>query len=197
MTSALDNLTVTALPPDGQYGPAGMHGVTARHFDTAGAATLVARRGAGAALADAARVGFGLDLADGPRRSRAGTLCAIGTGPGRWLVLSEEPAELPARLAPLAAHGAMTEQGDAYVAFEVSGPRVGDLLAKGVMIDLDPSVFPPGTAATTNVAHINVTFWREEANRYVFLVGRSNRVTFARFLIASGAEYGLDFARRG
>ncbi|GLK85115.1 sarcosine oxidase subunit gamma [Ancylobacter defluvii] len=198
MTSALDALPVTQMPPDGHYGPAGKHGVTARIFDPPALATLAARHGAGAALSAAARVELGLDLADAPRLSRANGLTAIGTGPGRWFLLAEAPEDLPAHLAALAPHAAITEQTDAMVGFELSGPHVRDLLAKGVTVDLDPSVFPPGAAATSNVAHINTSFWREPGDeRFVFLAGRSYAVAFARFLVASGAAFGLELVHRG
>ncbi|MBS7542214.1 sarcosine oxidase subunit gamma [Ancylobacter oerskovii] len=198
MTAALDILPVTQMPADGPYGPAGTHGVTARLFDPPALATLAARRGGGIALAAAARVELGLDLADAPRLSRADGLSAIGTAPGRWLLLAGTEGDLAARLAPLAPHAAITEQTDAYVGVEIDGPHARDLLAKGVSLDLDPAAFPPGAAATTNVAHVNVSFWREPGeDRFVFLVARSYRVAFARFLVASGAEYGLELVHRG
>ncbi|MCB4769161.1 sarcosine oxidase subunit gamma [Ancylobacter sp. Lp-2] len=198
MTSALNTFPVTQMPADGRYGPAGTQGVSVRVFDPPALALLAARRGGASALTVAAHATLGLALADTPRLTRANGLATIGAGPGRWLVLAEAPEDLAARLAPLAAHAAITEQTDGYVGFELSGARTRDLLAKGVTVDLDPAAFPPGAAATTNVAHINVTFWREPGDeRFGFLVARSYRVAFARFLIASGAEYGIAFAHRG
>ncbi|QIB34929.1 sarcosine oxidase subunit gamma [Ancylobacter pratisalsi] len=194
---ALDTIPVTMMPPAGHYGPAQDTGVSALMFDPPGLVTLAARRGKGEALAEAMREGFGLTLEDGPRLSRGDNLSAIGLAPGRWLILASEAGDLHARLAPLAAHAAITEQGDAFVGFALEGPRVGDLLARGVTLDLDASVFPPGTAATTNVAHLNVTLWREATNRYVMLAGRSHGVSVARFLIGAGAAFGLSFATRG
>lgn len=198
MTAALDTLPVTQLPPAGSYGPDGRQGVTALLFDPPALASLAARRGAGAALIATAREALGLDLIDAPRVSRAGGLSAIGTGPGRWLVLSETVEDLPARLAPLAAHAAITGQSDAYVGVALAGPHVHDLLAKGVALDLDPAAFPPGAAATTTLAHLNATFWRDPAEeRFTFLVARSSHVAFVRFVVAAGAEFGLQLAHRG
>ncbi|MCS0500902.1 sarcosine oxidase subunit gamma [Ancylobacter mangrovi] len=197
MTSALELGPVTRMPPAGRYGPQTNPGITVEMSDPPGLATLAARRGQMAELVAATRQAFGLDLVDGPQVSRSEGMSAVGTGPGRWFVLGDAPGDMSRRLAPLAAYAAITEQTDGYVAFALAGPRVDELLAKGVTIDLHPSAFPPGRAATTNVAHINLTLWREAPDRHVLLVGRSHAVGFARFLIASGAEYGLSFARRG
>ncbi len=54
----------------------------------------------------------------------------------------------------------MSNQSDARAALRLSGPHVRDMLAKGCMIDLHPSVFPPGAAAMTSIAHIGVHLWR-------------------------------------
>lgn len=192
---ALDALPVTVMPPVGHYGPPGRTGVRAGLFDPPGLVTLAARRGGAEALAGAIREGFGLVLEDAPRLSRGRGLSAIGTAPGRWLVLAEEDGDLTERLAPLAAHATLTEQGDAFVGVTLEGPRVGDLLARGVTIDLDASVFPPGSAATTTIAHLNVVLWREAEERYVMLAGRSLGVGLVRFLIGAGASFGLEIVR--
>jgi len=194
MTSALDGIPVTVMPGAGHYGPKGMDGVRLRLFDMGGIATLAARRGAAAALAEAAKASLGIDLPEGSGTATANGITAIGTAPGHWLLVARE-GDLVERLAPLGPHATTTGQTDGYAAFEVSGARVRDLLAKGVTVDLDPSVFPVGAGATTNVAHLNVTFWREGEETYVFLVGRSFAVALARFFLSSGAEYGLSFSR--
>nr|WP_281417861.1 sarcosine oxidase subunit gamma family protein [Ancylobacter dichloromethanicus] len=91
----------------------------------------------------------------------------------------------------LGAEAAITEQGDAYVAFDLAGDKVPELLAKGALIDLDPRVFRPGDAATTVLAHVGVTLWRASETSWRVLVARSLEASFTRFLIASGAEFGL------
>jgi len=197
MTSALETGSVTRMPPFGQYGPTGDPSIRLQISDPPALVTLVARRGMKAEVRAAMQESFRLDLADVPRLSRGRDLSAIGLGPGRWMVMAETSQNLLEQLAPLAPHAALTEQSDAYIAFMLSGPRVQDVLAKGVTVDLDASVFPPGAAATTNIAHLNVTFWREAADCYVLLTGRSHAIGLARFLIASGAEFGLVFAAQG
>lgn len=196
MSAVLDHIPVTAWAPPGHYGRPGTPGVTARIADPEGAVLVAARRGQGAALMARAQAGFGLALVDAPQAIAAGDLTALGTGPGRWLVLSETAGDLLARLHPLAECGALTAQTDASVQIDLAGPDVRNLLAKGVTVDLDPAVFVPGAVATTNVAHINVTLWRDLAGeRFHLLVGRSYAAGILRFLVASGAEYGLELTR--
>ncbi len=50
----------------------------------------------------------------------------------------------------------MSDQSDARLVLHLSGPRVRDVLAKGVPIDLHPKVFKPGDVATTLIAYIGV-----------------------------------------
>lgn len=194
----LSTLAFDTVAPAGHYGLAGTTGIAATRLDGLAIATLQARKGAGAALVEALRQSLSPAFVDAPRAVAAGNAVFVGTGPARWLALSDEDAELAATLknaaGPLAA---VTEQSAASVVFELTGPKVTDTLAKGALVDLDPRVFQIGDAATTVIAHLGVTLWRASEGRWRLLVGRSFHAAFCRFLIASAAEYGLEFDGRG
>lgn len=199
MSDLLHHLAPTRLVPDGHYGPHDTTGVTASVVENLAAATLVARRGGTGALMTAAGAA-GLPLADAPRVSSGAGLDAVGVGPGRWLVLAPGlgGASLRARLTGFCTGlAAVTDQSDANLVLDVSGPRVRDALAKGVALDLDPSVFKAGDAATTSVSHVGVTFWLRADGAYRFAAGRSFAPAFLRWLTASAAEYGFALSGTG
>ncbi|MFG1359354.1 sarcosine oxidase subunit gamma [Xanthobacter pseudotagetidis] len=201
MADILADIAPTTLLPQGHYGAPG-EGVRARLLPGWSAATLAARRGAGEALA-ARFAEAGLVLPAGPKAATAAGLTLVGTGPGRWLAFAQGTGTLPDRIAPLAdGLAAVTDQSDASLMFEVSGPSVRAALAKGVMIDLDPSAFAPGDAATTTVSHVNLTFWQTpeplaDSPAYMFAVPRSFAPAFLRWLAASAAEFGFALSGTG
>jgi sarcosine oxidase subunit gamma len=192
MTHLLDRLPLDAMAPFGVYGRSGEPGVVAVVREDLAIATLAARKGTAGALKMHVATAFGLTLADGPRAAGGPDLALLGTAPGRWLAVSETRADLADELAgALGEHAAITEQSDAVIVFDLAGPRVLDMLAKGVMVDLDPAVFKPGDVAVTDIAHIGATLWRTAETSYRVLVARSFAPAFSRFLVASAAEYGL------
>jgi len=199
VSDLLEHIAPTHLVPEGHYGPQGSAGVTAHAVETPAAATLVARKGATARLIVACAAA-GLPLADGPRVSAGAGLEAAGTAPGRWLVLAEgvSGADLVARLAAMAPGlAAITDQSDANLILDISGEKARAALAKGVTVDLDPTAFAAGDAATTTVSHVGVTFWRRDADTYRFAVGRSFAPAFLRWLTVSAAEYGFALSGTG
>lgn len=105
---------------------------------------------------------FNIDVRDGPYRTCFADLAIIGTGPGSWLMFSDNGSEGLAEVveAELSNCATVTDQSSGYAVFRLTGARSSDLLAKGVFIDLGPSAFPPGSAATTQVFKINVVLSR-------------------------------------
>ncbi len=194
MSDLFQSLSPARLLPAGHYGVEGITGVTAQVVMNLAAATLVARKRKTAALI-AAVTAAGLPLVDAPKASSGAGLEAVGTGPGKWLVLAEGPdgATLRRRLEELASGlGAVTDQSDANLVLDITGPKAREALAKGVAVDLDPRAFQPGDAATTPVSHVGVTFWqRDDAQTYRFAVGNTFAPAFLRWLAASAAEYGF------
>ena len=188
----LAGLPFDRVPPSGRYGEAGEPGVTVTATDAPFIALVVARNGFAASVATRLGRAFGVEIADRPGAAIGAASTVIGTGPGRFLVLSTTEPDLEGTLrALLGNEAAVTEQSDATIAFDLTGEKVPDLLAKGALIDLDPRVFRPGHAATTVIAHIGVTLWRLNETGWRLLVARSLEASFTRFLVASGAEFGL------
>lgn len=148
--------------------------------------SVLARAGRIEAVIDKAQNLFGLALADGPRRAVAGQVSALGIGPGRWLFLGAALEDLNAAFAGLAS---LSDHGDGYAIFELSGPKVRAVLAKGVPLDLD--VFGQDDAAVTVIAHIGAVVWRPGPDIFMIAVFRSFAESFWHWLSASAAEFGL------
>lgn len=178
----------------GRFGAPGEVGVTLALRTDLALATTMARKGYADALAQRVRAAFGLDLPMEPRRVAAGPIAFAWAGPGHWLA-SAEGAKGPAfetRLRhELAGLASVSDQSDGRIVVRVSGPRICDTLAKGVMIDLHPRAFGPGDAAVTSVAHIGVHLWQvDAAPTYDFAVPRSLAAAFWHWLVESAAEFG-------
>ena len=194
MSDLFNALSPAHLVPAGHYGVESATGVSARVVANLAAATLMARKGKMAELIPAATAA-GLPLADAPKAVSGAGFEAVGTGPGKWLVFAEgsDGAALRRRLEALATGlGAGTDQSDANLVLDISGPKVREALVKGVAVDIDPRAFQPGDAATTPVSHVGVTFWqRSDAPSYRFAVGNTFAPAFLRWLATSAAEYGF------
>ena len=191
MADLLASLPLGKQLPPGPFGAPGTAGVIL-HSTPLSACTLVAGRDK-AALRTAIAARFGLEPDDAPKYCASETAAFIGTGPGHWLVLSAHD-DLFARLEQAAgAAGSVFEQSGGLVVLEAAGPDLPRALAKLIPLDLDPSAFPVGTAATTNAAHINVTLWKPNEGRFAFAVGRSFFAAFLRAFACAAAEFGLDW----
>ncbi len=171
-------------------------GVTLMPCDDLGLATVIARKGQATALAERIQTLFGIALPAGPKRVAAGKRAFIGMGPGQWLAVeqsSRDPQAFPAGLAKdLAGLASISDQSDARAVIRVSGPAARRVLAKGLPVDLHPRVFRPGDAALTQIALIGAHIWQiDEAPTYEIAVFRSLAGSFADWLIASAAEFGI------
>jgi sarcosine oxidase subunit gamma len=172
-------------------------GVVATALDNLGLASVHARHGQGKALAAKVKKLTGVVLPNGPQRAENGTIAFVGTGPGAWMAVADQwslgwAEKLTADLAGLAS---VVDQSDGYATLRVEGPAVLDVLAKGVFLDLDPSVFPVGSAAGVSVAHIGCVVWRRGELVFEFLTFRSFAQSFWQWLEESAAEYGLTVAQ--
>ena len=205
MIEAPATLTSSALDGfmhPGHYGrAAGPAGVVARERRNVAIASIIAGRGQTAALSAKIKARTGLDLPMTPRFVGVNHLGFVWTGPGQWLASAEGEVgaafaqELALDLSGLAA---VTDQSDGRVLIRVAGDRVRDVLAKGCMIDLHPSVFKPGDTAITPIALLTVQVTRlpDDAVSAVFelAVMRSFASNLWHWLEASAAEFGLDVA---
>lgn len=174
----------------GRHGLAdGPAGITAEVVEGLSIASVAERRHGAPGLAELMAVNYGLTLPKRLAYVSAGSMGAVALGPGRWLVMGAPP-DLGRNLHGVAS---VTEQSDAFVQVNLSGPAVLKCLAKGVALDLHGVAFPKGSAATTIVAHIGVTLWcLDAAPRFALLIARSYWVSFMAWLIASGAEFGIE-----
>ena len=193
--SALHEL---ALP--GHYGRAGMTGLVIEERTDLAFASISAKRGKRFALVNAVNTAFGVALPDGPRRATRGAVTFAGIGPDQWIASAEGSeaggfaAKVRARIGPFAA---VSDQSDARLVLRVSGPRVREVLAKGVPIDLHPKAFQPGDVACTVVSYINTQIdMLDDAPTYQLAAPRSMAGSFWSWLTASAAEFGYDVIAR-
>ncbi len=118
----------------------------------------------------------------------------LGVGPATWLLLSE-PGQLN-DLPPLAndemqAIAAVTDYSDGRsVALELRGPAAVEVLSMHLCIDLDETIFPPGTCAATGIHAMQVIVIRETFDVFLVLVQRSFAVSLWNTLLDSAAVYG-------
>ena len=130
-----------------------------------------------------------------PRYTGTAPVAFAWAGRSQWLVLREGPSrlfELQLR-SSLADVASVTDQSDGRTIVRISGPRARDTLAKGVHIDLHPSVFRPGDTAISIVSNIGVQFWQiDPAPTYEFAMFRSFAVSFWEWLVDAAAEFGVS-----
>jgi heterotetrameric sarcosine oxidase gamma subunit len=190
--SALHGL---ALP--GRYGkPDGAPGATITELVDLGLATVACRKGQDDGLKASVREAYGVELPSGSVVAQGKDVSFIGTGPGQWLAVSEThknealAADLAARLEGLAS---VSDQAGGRAVIRLSGPRVRDVLAKGLAIDLDARTFPAGSAVTSTISHMGVQLWRgDDPQSYDLVIFRSVAESFWRWLTASAAEFGYE-----
>jgi heterotetrameric sarcosine oxidase gamma subunit len=125
---------------------------------------------------------------------------AVGDGlrfvaPGEWLAVSrEETADaFAARLTiVLAGMGEVIDQSDARVLFDLSGPAVRAILAKGAGADLRVEAFPVGRSANVLVGHVTASLAATGQDRFEIAVTRSYAVSLLDDLLLMGREFGLS-----
>lgn len=88
---------------------------------------------------------------------------------------------------------AAVDTSDNWFAFEVSGPRTLDLLAKACPLDLHPRAFGPGRCAQSLLAKAPATLQQlDESPRFRLHVRRSFADYAWRWLSDAGREYGVS-----
>lgn len=144
---------------------------------------------------------IGLDPPATPSAALSSNHALIWSAPGMWMLLARRRDGFAELLVQLAPHAAVSDQSHARAALRLSGLRARDVLAKGARLDLHPSAFPTGAAASTTFAYMGVQLWRapDEAGAPVFelLVPRSMAQSFWSWLSASAAEFGCAVSARG
>lgn len=189
----------TAQP--GAFGAKGEPGVVATPLDGFGLATLIAAPGAAADLSRMVEARIGVSLPERPRIVSGRGNDVIWCCPDQWLLRAATREGFAAILRDLSPHAAVSDQSHARAALRLTGPRVRDALAKGVMIDLHPDAFAVGDVAITSVAHVGAQFWRraDGPNGAVFeiMVPRSFAGSFWSWFVGSAAEFGCEVSASG
>ena len=85
----------------------------------------------------------------------------------------------------------VVDQTGARAALVVTGPKIQDCLRRGVMIDLDPSVFPISAFASTYAGHINLHTTSLGQDRFELSCARSMVGSFWHWLSQTAAPSGL------
>ena len=115
----------------------------------------------------------------------------LWSAPRQWLWIGDDPVALVRLADALAGIAAVSDLSDAKACLRLSGPNVRDALAKGLPIDLDPSVFAVGDVAVTAVAGMSVHLWlTDDRPGFVVIVPRTMAGSFWRLLTTSAAEFG-------
>jgi methylglutamate dehydrogenase subunit D len=193
----VSSLGSPALPAAHNGGSA--PGVTIAERTGASLCRVLARKGAEGELADRVRQVFGVELPREPRCTAIVPVAFAWAGPSQWLAMGvggdSRTFELQLR-SSLARVAAVMDQSDGRTIVRIGGPRARDALAKGVHIDLHPSVFRPGDAAVTAVANVGVHFWQVDAvPTYEFAVLRSFAVSFWEWIADAAAEFSVAMGR--
>ena len=186
------------LAAPGHHGRVGVTGLTIVERSDIAFASVIARRGKRDALAAAAQEALGVALPAGPHRVSKAGMTFAGVGPDQWVASAENTKGFPAALRErIGAFAAVSDQSDSRLVLHLSGPRVRDVLAKGVPVDLHPRTFKPGDVTTTLVAHIGVQIdMLDDAPTYRLTAPRSMAGSFWSWLTASAAEFGYDVVTR-
>ncbi len=172
----------------------GQPGMVVREHTSRLLASMIARPGLTAALSAAIERAFGVPLPFTPRFASGGGVSFIWSGPGHWLIECADTAiGMDDVLTSVAGLASVFEQTDSRVVLELSGPRVRDVLAKGMPVDLHPASFQFGDVAVTSASHIGVQLWQCAASpAYRIAVARSFFESFWHALAMSASEYGCE-----
>jgi sarcosine oxidase subunit gamma len=175
-------------------------GVFVSDRDGIGLATVLVRKGQMDALAAPMRTHWGLDMPRGLRRTSANGVAFCGLGPEGWLATSNAgDGFLNTLRRALGNNASVVDQSGGYAVLRLTGPKVREMLAKGVPLDLHPHAFKVNDIAVTVVSHIGAILWRLEdgahdAPAFEVAVFRSLAGSFWHWLAESSAEFGLTIA---
>jgi methylglutamate dehydrogenase subunit D len=193
-----DTLTARTAFNDLAFSSAPGAGVLVVERDGLGLASVLARKGRFAPLAERIRKHFGIELPRGPRRIVSGAAAFAGIGPEAWLATSEDGGNAFASFLKQAIGdvAAVADQSSGYAILRLTGPKLREALAKILPIDLHSRVFQPGDVASTTASHVGATLWRlQDATDglpvFEIAVFRSFASSFWHSLASSAAEFGL------
>lgn len=147
------------------------------------------------------RRSFGMTLPTAPNTMRqANRLTAMWLGPTSWLLvaggaLSAAPALTgfaTQRDAVNGAGGALFDVSAARVAWTLSGPCAGTVLASACPLDFHLRAFAAGTCAQSLFGHVGALLCRLAEDEFVLFVARSLARHVVSVLDGAGAQHGYD-----
>ncbi|MGL5165407.1 MAG: sarcosine oxidase subunit gamma [Afipia sp.] len=174
------------------------NGVVAVERTDLAIATVIARRDKSVELGAAVERNFGIVPPAGAKWAGNNSVIFLGTGPGKWLTISEAPnpdfvVNLATELQGLAS---VADQSGGLGVLRLTGSALLPTLEKGLQIDLAPGAFPANSVAVTSIAHIGATLWKvDEQPTIDVAVARSLAGSFQHWLEVSAAVYGLSLQR--
>ncbi|MBS0393287.1 MAG: sarcosine oxidase subunit gamma [Proteobacteria bacterium] len=184
-----------SLPAPGRGGRAGAEpGLIVRECAGLALASVLARRGALERASMAVRTAFGVDLPLAPRAADGRGVTFIWSGPAQWIAEFPAPVDVETVLAAaLGDAAAICDQSHSRLVIDVTGPRVREVLAKGVPVDLHPDAFEVGDVAVTSAHHVGLQLRQlSVAPAYRLSVPRSYAGSFWTWLEHSAAEFGYE-----
>jgi heterotetrameric sarcosine oxidase gamma subunit len=113
-----------------------------------------------------------------------------------WIAASSDSMIRLARELPASA-GTVTLLSAARVRLRITGPKARDVLARGISIDLHPTVFQVGRGAQTGLHHTGVFLERVGDDSYEIYVQRSYAESIWEWLIDAALPFGYDVAVEG
>jgi len=122
-------------------------------FDVA-LASVAARRGHESDLANAAKV-LGIPLPDAGQSASEAIYSSFWVSSDMWFVEApfDSHEDIVSHLKPaLGDHASITEQTDAWVAFDISAPQITTLFER--LSNLDLAILAAGTASRTMIEHL-------------------------------------------
>ena len=137
-------------------------------------------QGGEAAMAEALKRGWSLEM-PGPRvSSTSGEMRAVRTAPDQVVLVFPHAAPDANGVVQgkLEGAGYTTDQTDVWVALEVSGPETLAALERLCPLDLSEAAFPVDGAARTVMEHMGAIIVRLEVERFLLLSARSSGASF-------------------
>ena len=126
------------------------------------------------------------------------THTGLPISPRQWILVSAEKEDGPGfstqLQSKLGKNGYVSEQSDSRVIFNLSGPRVVELMQKGCRLDLHPSVTGPNWCGQTQIAQVSVLIHQlDNLPTYNLYVYSGFARDFAEWLEHTGAQLGIGF----
>ena len=111
--------------------------------------------------------------------------------PGQFLILADaDSLEVQLRESFSTSEATIVDLGHSRTGFRLSGSKVRPLLAKGLAVDLDESVFPTLSSVQTTIDHVGALVVRLNRELFDIFVPSSFGRSFAHWLLDAALEFG-------